>query len=150
MSIRNLEYLFQPKSVAVIGASRRPSSVGAVVMQNLLQGGFAGPVLPGCSRTGRPGRVSRMRMPGELLHRYKRIDRGMGSVLSARRFLTGEMEGRKTLTPRRIDRDAWHDGWPMCNGSTLSGFSLKWNGSFGACRKAFNKITRCGESPMAK
>src|ERR1035438_9538660 len=46
MSVRNLDALFNPKSVAVIGASNRPGSVGSVVMRNLLEGGFAGPVMP--------------------------------------------------------------------------------------------------------
>ncbi len=46
MSIRNLEYLFQPASIAVIGASNRPNSVGQTVMRNLLEGGFAGPIMP--------------------------------------------------------------------------------------------------------
>lgn len=46
MTIRNLEFLLAPRSVAVIGASDRPASVGATVMRNLLTGGFAGPVWP--------------------------------------------------------------------------------------------------------
>lgn len=46
MSVRNLEYLFAPTSVAVIGASNRPHSVGAAVMRNLLGGGFEGPIMP--------------------------------------------------------------------------------------------------------
>jgi acetyltransferase len=46
MSVRNLEHLFRPRSVAVIGASERERSVGAVVMHNLRQGGFAGPLWP--------------------------------------------------------------------------------------------------------
>ncbi len=46
MTIRNLDSLFQPRSIAVIGASDRPGSVGAVVLHNVLQGGFAGPVWP--------------------------------------------------------------------------------------------------------
>ena len=46
MSIRNLEFMFKPRSVAVIGASTQPHSVGAVVMRNLLQGGFEGPIMP--------------------------------------------------------------------------------------------------------
>lgn len=46
MSVRHLESLFQPQSVAVIGASNRPKSVGSVVMRNLLLGGFGGPVMP--------------------------------------------------------------------------------------------------------
>ncbi len=46
MSVRNLEALLRPRSIAVIGASVRAGSVGAVVMRNLLRAGFAGPVMP--------------------------------------------------------------------------------------------------------
>lgn len=46
MSVRNLEYLFKPSSVALIGASNQPGSLGAVVARNLFNSGFAGPVLP--------------------------------------------------------------------------------------------------------
>lgn len=45
MSIRNLDQLLDPKSLAVIGASDRPASVGATVWRNLRAGTFAGPVL---------------------------------------------------------------------------------------------------------
>ncbi len=46
MSIRNLDAVFHPKSVALIGASNRPGSVGFVVARNLLAGGFEGPIMP--------------------------------------------------------------------------------------------------------
>lgn len=46
MSIRNLKHLFEPASVALIGASSRPQSLGATVLQNLLAGGFIGPIMP--------------------------------------------------------------------------------------------------------
>jgi acetyltransferase len=46
MSIRNLEQMFRPRSVAVIGASDKPHSVGSALMANLLRSGFKGPVLP--------------------------------------------------------------------------------------------------------
>ena len=46
MSIRNLDYLLKPKSIALIGASRTASSVGAVLAKNLFRGGFDGPILP--------------------------------------------------------------------------------------------------------
>lgn len=46
MSVHNLQYLFEPGSVAVIGASETPRSVGRVVMRNLLEGGFSGPIMP--------------------------------------------------------------------------------------------------------
>ncbi|MDP1731722.1 MAG: bifunctional acetate--CoA ligase family protein/GNAT family N-acetyltransferase [Devosia sp.] len=46
MTIRNLDAAFSPNSVAVIGASAREGSVGRVVFDNILKGGFAGPVYP--------------------------------------------------------------------------------------------------------
>jgi acetyltransferase len=46
MSIRNLEHLFRPQSVAVIGASETPRSVGATVLHNLVEGKFAGAIMP--------------------------------------------------------------------------------------------------------
>ncbi len=41
-----LNPLFAPKSVAVFGASDRPDSVGQIVFQNMLQGGFKGSLYP--------------------------------------------------------------------------------------------------------
>ncbi len=44
MSIRNLDPLLDPASVAVFGASARVGSVGATVLRNLRSAGFEGPV----------------------------------------------------------------------------------------------------------
>jgi acetyltransferase len=44
MTIRNLDQLLAPNSVALIGASRKEGSVGLITARNLLRGGFAGPV----------------------------------------------------------------------------------------------------------
>jgi len=46
MSIRNLDALLEPRSVAVVGASNRAGSVGATVWRNLRAGGFKGALLP--------------------------------------------------------------------------------------------------------
>ena len=46
MSIRNLEKMFRPRSIAVIGASDKARSVGAALMTNLLHAGFRGPIVP--------------------------------------------------------------------------------------------------------
>jgi len=46
MTVRNLESLFHPSSVAVVGASKQPGTVGSVVMRNLLEAGFDGPIMP--------------------------------------------------------------------------------------------------------
>lgn len=44
MTIRNLDYLLAPKSVAMIGASPEPGSVGLIVTRNLRAGGYKGPI----------------------------------------------------------------------------------------------------------
>lgn len=46
MTIRNLNHAFEPRSVAVIGASCREGSVGSVVLGNILKGGFEGEIWP--------------------------------------------------------------------------------------------------------
>ena len=38
--------LFEPRAVALIGASERPGSLGTVTFRNLLEGGFGGPIYP--------------------------------------------------------------------------------------------------------
>jgi acyl-CoA synthetase (NDP forming)/RimJ/RimL family protein N-acetyltransferase len=42
--VASLRYLLQPRSVAVIGASRRPGTVGRAVLHNIVTGGFAGKI----------------------------------------------------------------------------------------------------------
>ncbi len=42
MSVRNLDAIFRPKSVALIGASTRPHAIGALVARNLLGSAFEG------------------------------------------------------------------------------------------------------------
>ncbi len=46
MSTLNLSRLFNPESVAVIGASERKGSVGFSIMKNLLNSGFKGDIFP--------------------------------------------------------------------------------------------------------
>jgi len=42
--LASLRHLLTPASVAIIGASRRPDSVGRVILRNVITGGFPGPV----------------------------------------------------------------------------------------------------------
>jgi acetyltransferase len=42
MSVRNLDKMFKPTAIALIGASARPGSVGAVLVRNLQRAGFKG------------------------------------------------------------------------------------------------------------
>lgn len=46
MTIRNLDALFEPRTIALIGASNSPGSVGQVLARNLLGGGYEGSVFP--------------------------------------------------------------------------------------------------------
>ena len=46
MSLATLKSFFQPRSVAVIGASKLADSLGSAVLRNLLQAEFDGPLLP--------------------------------------------------------------------------------------------------------
>jgi acyl-CoA synthetase (NDP forming)/RimJ/RimL family protein N-acetyltransferase len=43
---RSVRRLLAPRSIAVIGASRTPGTLGHEVLRNLVRGGFAGPVFP--------------------------------------------------------------------------------------------------------
>ncbi len=45
MSVRNLDKLFKPRSVALIGATEQPGSVGVVVLRNLRRAAFHGELL---------------------------------------------------------------------------------------------------------
>lgn len=45
-TVASLFPIFKPRAIAVVGASRDPESVGYRVLQNLVQGRFAGPVYP--------------------------------------------------------------------------------------------------------
>lgn len=71
MSVRNLDQLFAPRSVAVIGASAKPHSVGATVLRNVIAGGFKGAVYPVnpkydslCGLTAYPGVKALPEAPG--------------------------------------------------------------------------------------
>ncbi|WP_188259749.1 bifunctional acetate--CoA ligase family protein/GNAT family N-acetyltransferase [Azospirillum tabaci] len=46
MTVRNLDRLFKPASIALIGATRKPNTIGAVVARNLFNAGFDGPIMP--------------------------------------------------------------------------------------------------------
>lgn len=45
MGIRQLEYFFEPRSIVVVGASEKATSLGGVVLRNLQAGGFGGSLM---------------------------------------------------------------------------------------------------------
>ena len=46
MGVDNLDKLFSPRTIAVVGASDRKGSIGRAVLANLIQGGYAGRIFP--------------------------------------------------------------------------------------------------------
>jgi acetyltransferase len=44
MTIRNLNLLFQPSSLVLVGASERPGSIGLHIAENMVRSGFAGQI----------------------------------------------------------------------------------------------------------
>ncbi len=44
MTIRNLHFMFNPSSVALVGASQQPGSIGAILASNLASAGFKGDI----------------------------------------------------------------------------------------------------------
>ena len=48
--MRTVRSIFEPRSIAVLGASQDPSKVGVIALANLLQAKFPGPIYPVNSR----------------------------------------------------------------------------------------------------
>ena len=66
----NVESIFQPRSVAVIGASTDPSKIGQVIVRNLRDGGFTEPIYPinpkATEIAGLPAYPDLASVPGEV------------------------------------------------------------------------------------
>jgi len=67
VSVYRLERVFAPRSVALVGASEKPHSLGAAVLNNLCNHGFQGPIYPVNPRypklAGRPCYPSLLALP---------------------------------------------------------------------------------------
>jgi acetyltransferase len=46
MTVRNLNFMFNPSAVALVGASQRPGAIGALIAKNLVRAGFKGDLFP--------------------------------------------------------------------------------------------------------
>ncbi|KPJ74677.1 MAG: CoA-binding protein [Deltaproteobacteria bacterium SG8_13] len=46
MSVHNLQKIFHPASVTVVGASEDKGKIGGAIMRNLIEGGFQGKIIP--------------------------------------------------------------------------------------------------------
>ncbi len=67
---KNLEGMFRPKTIAVIGASANPDKIGYQILHNLIAGGFEGQVFPINPKPGdilgRPAFASVTAVPGAI------------------------------------------------------------------------------------
>ena len=77
MNVHNLDRIFKPRRIALIGVTANPNSVGGTVLRNLVGAGFAGVVYPvnpdyeavlGIPCYGGPGRPAASARPGGDLH----------------------------------------------------------------------------------
>ena len=46
MSAKNLDGIFKPRSIALVGASETQGKLGNILLRNLIEGGYKGPVYP--------------------------------------------------------------------------------------------------------
>jgi acetyltransferase len=51
MGIRNLDKMFSPRSICIVGDNSLKDNLAHIVIQNLISGGFKGPILPVISNT---------------------------------------------------------------------------------------------------
>ena len=78
--VASLRPFFEPSSVAVIGASARPGSIGGTVFRNIRAGGFSGPLL--CCQPLRRTGGGCARRP--IVERDPRADRPRGHLRAGR------------------------------------------------------------------
>jgi acetyltransferase len=74
MTVGHLDALFNPRSIALVGASDRPGSIGAVLAANLLDGAFKQPVMP---VNPRHGKIAGRRCYPDLGHLPQTADLGV-------------------------------------------------------------------------
>ncbi len=71
MSIHNLDSIFRPDSIAVVGASEKKGRVGSAIMRNLMRGGFPGEIYP---INANYGHIFDKKAFGSLKHLDKPVD----------------------------------------------------------------------------
>ena len=103
MTIRNLEAVFKPKSIALIGASDKPGSIGAILAENLLAAGFKGEVMP---VNPKYGKIRGLKTYPDVASLPQAVD--LGSDLHARGRRT--RNHRRARSTRRTGRGGNHGG----------------------------------------
>lgn len=148
--VRSMQRLLRPRSVAVIGASPRPGTIGHALVHNLVVAGFQGPVFPvhphAASVAGVPCWPSVTEVPGDVDLAIVAVpaasvpgvvaacgDKGVGAlVVVSAGFADAGPEGAEA--ERRITRAA--HGWgmrvvgPNCFGVLNSDPAVQLNATF--------------------
>jgi len=71
MPIRNLDKIFKPKQIAVIGASSSHGKVGNTVLENLMQAGFPGTIYP---VNPKPGQIAGLKVFASVADLPEQVD----------------------------------------------------------------------------
>ena len=113
--VASLESFFQPESVAVLGASARPGSIGGTVLRNIAEGGFEGPLyavnrsgesvagVPGCASVEdlpEPVDLAIVCLPAELVR-----DAAEGALSRGTRALCVISAGFAEVGPEGVARE---------------------------------------------
>lgn len=149
-AVRSIERLLEPRSVAVIGASPRPATIGHELLSNLVAAGFPGPIFPvhptaaevlglraydSVEAIGQPVDLAVIAVPAEavaeVVEECGRAGVGGLVIVSAGFAETGE-DG--AATERRILAIARHHGMrvvgPNCMGVINTSPTVRLNGTF--------------------
>ena len=152
VSLRSLSPMFQPKSVAVIGASDRPGRIGFEVVKSLVKGGFSGSIYPVNPRLtnllGLPAfpSVEALPAPVDLAIVILRKERVFGAVEACGRkgvravivMSSGFSELGDEEAERRLAGLARQWGMRML-GPNCAGFAATWEGVYASFESRIKK-----------
>ncbi len=149
-AVAALESVFRPASIAVIGASRDPETIGGLVFENLLRGRYDGPVYPVNPKAAHvqsvPAYASVSDCPGvpdlvlvcvpapyveEVVHESARLGVKVAVVISANFSEAGEAGAEREEALMRTVRDhGIRMIGPNCMGVLNAAGEVRMNGTF--------------------
>lgn len=161
-----LDAVFRPRSIAVVGASRDPRSVGRQIFDNLLAGGFTGPVYP-VNRTARE--VGSVRAYASILdvpdpvdlaiivvpaaHALQAVDecgrkgvKGLVIITAGFREIGGEGVERERQLAELLAKHGMRAIGPNCMGITNSHPDVRMNATFSPAKVKHGKIAFVSQS----
>lgn len=129
-----LDPLLRPRSIAVVGASARPSSVGATMLRQLVEGGFAGPIHPVNPKGGTLQGLPCLKSVADLPEPVEHAAFCLGDETIAEVFAAALRHGVKAATivaplaepalRDRIRAMALEAGVPLCGGNGMGFYNF--------------------------